>query len=61
MDIKLKSSLNNILYPDLYDIELVFNGYTRANINTEESDGKARYQRLHDEYAEELKHNFKEI
>ena len=37
--------------PELYDIELLFNGYTRDMIDTSEYDGKARYQKLHDEYA----------
>ena len=35
--------------PDLYDIELIFNGYTKETIDTSEFDGKAIYQQLHDE------------
>lgn len=40
-----------IVEPELYDIELVFNGYTRDDIDTSEYDGKAEYQKLHDIYA----------
>ena len=40
-----------IAEPELYDIELVFNGYTREDIDTSEYDGKAEYQKKHDELA----------
>ena len=40
-----------IAEPELYDIELVFNGYTRDDIDTSEYDGKAEYQKKHDELA----------
>ena len=44
-----------ILVPELYDVELVFNGYRRQDIDTSEYDGKARYQKLNALLNEELK------
>lgn len=40
-----------IAEPELYDIELIFNGYTREDIDTSKYDGKAEYQKKHDELA----------
>lgn len=37
-----------VIEPELYDIELAFNGYTREDIDTSKYDGKAKYQKLHD-------------
>ncbi|MBR4124484.1 MAG: hypothetical protein IKR12_02825 [Clostridia bacterium] len=48
-----------IAEPELYDIELVFNGYTRDDIDTSEYDGKAEYQKLHDEYSAKALHKIK--
>ena len=48
-----------IAEPELYDIELIFNGYTRDDIDTSEYDGKAEYQKLHDEYSAKALHKIK--
>ena len=48
-----------ICEPELYDIELVFNGYTRDMIDTSEYDGKAEYQKIHDEFSAKDHHKTK--
>ena len=42
--------------PELYDIALVYNGRTRADIDTSEYDGKAQYQELNKKWLEEEKY-----
>ena len=47
--------INKIKEPELYDVELVFNGYTREDIDTSEYDGKYEYQKKHELYEKYCK------
>ena len=43
-----------IVEPELYDVALVYNGWTREEIDTSEYDGKKYYQDLHEKMEKKL-------
>lgn len=46
-----------IKQPELYDIALVYNDKTRADIDTSEYDGKERYQKIHEKWVKYCEEN----